>query len=60
MLELVFAPCSPIAGGKINWIAKTDQEIIDATMLELERLFPTEIASDMSKVRSNFFEETTA
>merc|ERR1719231_1800580 len=49
MLELVFAPCSPIAGGKVNWIAKSDQEIIDATMMELERLFPTEIASDMSK-----------
>merc|ERR1711937_945787 len=24
MLELVFAPCSPIAGGKVNWIAKSD------------------------------------
>ena len=46
MLELVFAPCSPIAGGKINWIAKTDEEIIDATMGELARLFPTEIAND--------------
>merc|ERR1712087_404471 len=46
MLELVFAPCSPIAGGKINWISKTDEEIIDATMGELARLFPTEIAAD--------------
>merc|ERR1719238_1808907 len=46
MLELVFAPCSPLAGGKINWIAKTDEEIIDATMGELARLFPTEIAND--------------
>ena len=43
MLELVFAPCSPIAGGKTNWIAKSNQEIVDATMLELERLFPLEI-----------------
>merc|ERR1719245_1560169 len=43
MLELVFAPCSPIAGGKINWMGKSDQEIIDATMKELERLFPPEI-----------------
>merc|ERR1740138_908653 len=49
MLELVFAPCSPIAGGKVNWIAKPDQEIIDSTMKELERLFPTEIAADGSK-----------
>mmetsp|Transcript_9779 Transcript_9779/g.20453 ORF Transcript_9779/g.20453 Transcript_9779/m.20453 type:complete len:622 (-) Transcript_9779:1244-3109(-) len=46
MLELVFAPCSPIAGGNTNWIAKTDEQIIDATMGELARLFPTEIAAD--------------
>jgi len=46
MLELVFAPCSPLAGGDINWIAKSDQEIIDATMGELARLFPLEIAND--------------
>jgi 15-cis-phytoene desaturase len=46
MLELVFAPCSPLAGGGVNWIAKTDEEIIDATMGELARLFPTEIAAD--------------
>merc|ERR1740120_247881 len=39
MLELVFAPCSPIAGGKTNWMKKSDEEIIDATMRELERLF---------------------
>merc|ERR1711990_1213000 len=43
MLELVFAPCSPIAGGDTNWIAKSNQEIVDATMKELERLFPLEI-----------------
>merc|ERR550514_2131553 len=46
VLELVFAPCSPLAGGDTNWIAKTDEEIIDATMGELARLFPTEIAND--------------
>lgn len=46
MLELVFAPCSPLAGGNINWIGKKDDEIIDATMGELARLFPTEIAND--------------
>jgi 15-cis-phytoene desaturase len=46
MLELVFAPCSPIAGGNTNWIAKSDEEIINATMGELARLFPTEIAND--------------
>jgi len=46
MLELVFAPCSPLAGGNTNWIAKSDEQIIDATMGELARLFPTEIAND--------------
>ena len=43
MIELVFAPCSPLAGGNTNWIAKSNQEIVDATMVELERLFPLEI-----------------
>jgi 15-cis-phytoene desaturase len=46
MLELVFAPCSPLAGADTNWISKTDEQIIDATMGELARLFPTEIAAD--------------
>ena len=46
MLELVFAPCSPLAGGNVNWIAKSDEEIIDATMGELSRLFPIDIAND--------------
>merc|ERR1712127_473284 len=46
MLELVFAPCSPIAGGNTNWISKTDEQIIDATMGELARLFPQDIAND--------------
>lgn len=51
MLELVFAPCSPIAGGNVNWIAKSEEDIIAATMEELERLFPTEIAADGSKAK---------
>merc|ERR1719174_3475225 len=51
MLELVFAPCSPIAGGITNWIGKSDEEIIDATMGELARLFPTEVAQDGSKAK---------
>lgn len=51
MLELVFAPCSPLAGGKVNWMGKSDQEIISATMEELARLFPTEIAADGSKAK---------
>merc|ERR1719491_809728 len=46
MLELVFAPCSPLAGGTVNWIAKSDEDIIDATMGELLRLFPNDIAND--------------
>lgn len=51
MLELVFAPCSPIAGGDVNWISKSDEQIIEATMGELARLFPTEIAQDGSKAK---------
>jgi len=47
MLELVFAPCAPLAGGKIDWLKKTDKEIVDATMKELERLFPTEIGAQL-------------
>ena len=44
MLELVFAPAH-------DWIGKPDAEIVDATMLELERLFPTEISADGSKAK---------
>jgi 15-cis-phytoene desaturase len=44
MLELVFAPCSPLAGSSINWMSKSDAEIINATMSELERLFPDEVS----------------
>jgi 15-cis-phytoene desaturase len=48
MLELVFAPCSKAAGADRNWIAASDEEIIDASMKELERLFPTEIGPKAS------------
>jgi 15-cis-phytoene desaturase len=41
MLELVFAPAK-------KWIGKSDEEIIKATMGELERLFPEEIKADES------------
>jgi 15-cis-phytoene desaturase len=44
MLELVFAPAD-------EWIARSDQEIIDATMKELATLFPDEIAADGSKAK---------
>eukprot|EP00746_Dinoflagellata_sp_MGD_P143306 gnl/MRDRNA2_/MRDRNA2_76145_c0_seq1.p1 gnl/MRDRNA2_/MRDRNA2_76145_c0~~gnl/MRDRNA2_/MRDRNA2_76145_c0_seq1.p1 ORF type:complete len:748 (+),score=147.53 gnl/MRDRNA2_/MRDRNA2_76145_c0_seq1:218-2245(+) len=43
MLELVFAPCTPVAGSDRNWIAASDDEIVEATVKELERLFPLEI-----------------
>jgi 15-cis-phytoene desaturase len=33
MLELVLAPAK-------DWISKSDQEIVNATMVELEKLFP--------------------
>ena len=42
------SPCdsSPVAGSDVNWIAKSDEEIVDASLGELARLFPTEIARD--------------
>jgi len=39
MLELVFAPAA-------GWIGRPDHEIVAATMKELEKLFPGEIAAD--------------
>ncbi|CAK9197215.1 unnamed protein product [Sphagnum troendelagicum] len=44
MLELVFAPVD-------KWIARSDKDIIDATMGELAKLFPDEIAADQSKAK---------
>lgn len=44
MLELVFAPAE-------EWISRSDSDIIDATMKELEKLFPDEIAADQSKAK---------
>lgn len=46
MLELVFAPAK-------EWIGRSDEDIIQATMKELERLFPTEIKADesLAKIR---------
>ena len=46
MLELVFAPCDKVAGSDVNWIGEPDEAIVAATMRELERLFPNEIAAD--------------
>nr|AHV90407.1 phytoene desaturase protein [Sesamum indicum] len=44
MLELVFAPAE-------EWISCSNEEIIDATMKELAKLFPDEIAADQSKAK---------
>ncbi|PIA50460.1 hypothetical protein AQUCO_01300890v1 [Aquilegia coerulea] len=44
MLELVFAPAE-------EWIGCSDSEIIEATMKELAKLFPDEIAADQSKAK---------
>ncbi|KAG8073733.1 hypothetical protein GUJ93_ZPchr0006g45625 [Zizania palustris] len=44
MLELVFAPAE-------EWIGRSDTEIIEATMQELAKLFPDEIAADQSKAK---------
>ena len=45
MLELVFAPCDKTAGSDVNWIAASDEDIVAATMKELERLFPDELGA---------------
>ena len=59
MLELVFAPSSPEAGASVNWIAKTNAEIVDATMKELERLFPAEVGPCVSvERRANLVKST--
>jgi 15-cis-phytoene desaturase len=39
MLELVLAPAK-------DWISRSDTEIVDATLLELEKLFPQHFGSD--------------
>jgi 15-cis-phytoene desaturase len=39
MLELVLAPAE-------DWIAKSEQEIIDATMIELKQLFPQHFSGE--------------
>ena len=44
MLELVFAPAQ-------EWIAHSDEEILEATFKELSKLFPDEIADDGSKAK---------
>jgi 15-cis-phytoene desaturase len=41
MLEMVFAPAK-------GWIGKDDEEILNATLEELEKLFPEEIRADGS------------
>ncbi|KAI0495678.1 hypothetical protein KFK09_021981 [Dendrobium nobile] len=44
MLELVFAPAE-------EWISRSDSDIVDATMIELAKLFPDEISADQSKAK---------
>ncbi|GMH35703.1 hypothetical protein BSKO_03571 [Bryopsis sp. KO-2023] len=44
MLEMVFAPAA-------DWIGRSDEDIIEATMKELERLFPDEIKADGSMAK---------
>jgi 15-cis-phytoene desaturase len=51
MLELVFAPCSIASGADVNWLGKSDDEIVAVTLEELERLFPVEVARDGSKAK---------
>lgn len=44
-------PYVTAAGSDVNWIGKSDEDIVAATLTELERLFPTEIAADGSKAK---------
>ena len=39
MLELVFAPAK-------DWIGRSDQDIIEATLLELQKLFPMHFSGE--------------
>lgn len=48
MLEMVFAPAK-------GWIGRSDDEILQATLEELEKLFPEEISADGSKARVEKF-----
>ena len=48
MLEMVFAPAK-------GWIGKSEEEILEATMKELEILFPEEISADGSLAKIEKF-----
>jgi hypothetical protein len=43
MLELVFAPATVECGASRNWLAASDEEVVEATLGELSRLFPADI-----------------
>ena len=43
MLELVFAPVTPETGASRNWLAASDDEVVDATLDELRQLFPVDM-----------------
>jgi 15-cis-phytoene desaturase len=46
MLELVLAPAK-------DWVSKSDEEIVAATMAELEKLFPDEIPQRAKLLKSH-------
>ena len=43
MLELVFAPVTPETGASRNWLAASDDEVVEATLDELRQLFPDDL-----------------
>ena len=43
MLELVFAPVTPETGASRNWLAASDEEVVEATLDELRQLFPDDL-----------------
>eukprot|EP00282_Hemiselmis_andersenii_P016276 CAMPEP_0114129946 /NCGR_PEP_ID=MMETSP0043_2-20121206/11745_1 /TAXON_ID=464988 /ORGANISM="Hemiselmis andersenii, Strain CCMP644" /LENGTH=568 /DNA_ID=CAMNT_0001223253 /DNA_START=131 /DNA_END=1838 /DNA_ORIENTATION=- len=73
MLELVFAPAAAKFGGQStqefgeyeDWIGRSDEDIVDATMRELENLFPQNIGaaakdSDRASLRKSKVVKTPA
>ena len=42
-MELVFAPVTPETGASRNWLAASDDEVVEATLDELRQLFPDDL-----------------
>ena len=56
MLELVFAPVTPETGASRNWLAASDEEVVDATLDELRQLFPDDLKT--AKLRKSTYQRS--